>query len=300
MVTDLQKKTIKAIVNIFETSKVLGNYGQVTLLKGDTGHLTYGRSQTTLGSGNLHKLIEQYVNTPGAAHADDLRPYLQRLEERDISLDHDENLKTVLREAGDDPVMQTVQDEFFDVRYWKPCLESAAGISLADPLCIAVVYDSHIHGSWERMRDRTHERHGRPHEIGERAWAQRYVDERHNWLGTHSNTLLHKTTYRMDSFRDLMAAEQWELGLPLVVRGIRITERTLAGEKERLLKKTDPMMRGDDVRELQQALKGQGIQVDVDGVFGPGTEAAVKEYQRNAGLSVDGKVGGNTRTALGI
>ena len=56
--TSLQKKTAKAIVNIFETSRVLGNYAQVTLMLGDSGHLIYGRSQTTLGSGNLHLLIK--------------------------------------------------------------------------------------------------------------------------------------------------------------------------------------------------------------------------------------------------
>ncbi len=33
MLTDLQKKTAQAIVQIFETSRVLGNYGQVTLLR---------------------------------------------------------------------------------------------------------------------------------------------------------------------------------------------------------------------------------------------------------------------------
>ncbi len=44
MLTDLQKRTAQAIVNIFETGKVRGNHAQVTLIPGDTGHLTYGRS----------------------------------------------------------------------------------------------------------------------------------------------------------------------------------------------------------------------------------------------------------------
>jgi chitosanase len=54
MLTELQKKTAKAIVNIFETGRPLGDYSKVTLLQGDTGHLTYGRSQTTLASDNLY------------------------------------------------------------------------------------------------------------------------------------------------------------------------------------------------------------------------------------------------------
>jgi chitosanase len=50
MVTDLQKRSAEAIVNVFETGTPRGDYGQVTVVPGDTGHLTYGRSQTTLAS----------------------------------------------------------------------------------------------------------------------------------------------------------------------------------------------------------------------------------------------------------
>lgn len=41
MLTEKQKKAAQAIVNIFETGKVEGDYGKVTLLSGDPGHLTY-------------------------------------------------------------------------------------------------------------------------------------------------------------------------------------------------------------------------------------------------------------------
>jgi chitosanase len=47
MLTDLQTRAAQAIVNVFETGTPRGDYGRVTLLAGDTGHLTYGRSQTT-------------------------------------------------------------------------------------------------------------------------------------------------------------------------------------------------------------------------------------------------------------
>jgi chitosanase len=62
----LQKKTAGAILNIFETGAVFGRYGKVTLIPGDTGHLTYGKSQTTLGSGNLALLIHDYCGANGA------------------------------------------------------------------------------------------------------------------------------------------------------------------------------------------------------------------------------------------
>ena len=39
MLTPTQKKSAQAIVNIFETGFVLGDYGNVTVIPGDTGHL---------------------------------------------------------------------------------------------------------------------------------------------------------------------------------------------------------------------------------------------------------------------
>ncbi len=43
MLTPLQKQTAQAIVNLFETSSARGDYGAVTVIAGDTGHLSFGR-----------------------------------------------------------------------------------------------------------------------------------------------------------------------------------------------------------------------------------------------------------------
>ena len=57
--------------------------------------------------------------------------------------------------------------------------------------------------------------------------------------------------------------------------------------------------RGNYVRFLQQLLEGKFIPVGtIDGIFGTRTENAVKEYQQNAGLAVDGIVGPNTWGAI--
>lgn len=53
--------------------------------------------------------------------------------------------------------------------------------------------------------------------------------------------------------------------------------------------------KGDDVKALQQALNNQGYNLDVDGSFGPATEAAVKQYQADNGLKSDGLVGPATK-----
>ena len=92
MLTNLQKMTAQAIVNVFETGSPSGNYASITVASGDPGHLTYGRSQTTLSSGNLALLIAAYCDARGAAYSTDLRSFLPRLETRDATLDSDARL----------------------------------------------------------------------------------------------------------------------------------------------------------------------------------------------------------------
>ena len=70
----------------------------------------------------------------------------------------------------------------------------------------------------------------------------------------------------------------------------------------RLLKKVSPLMKGDDVRNLQKALIAKGYScggTGADGEFGKNTEAAVEKFQKAKGLQVDGIAGENTVTALG-
>jgi N-acetylmuramoyl-L-alanine amidase len=61
---------------------------------------------------------------------------------------------------------------------------------------------------------------------------------------------------------------------------------------DRLLYLQTPMLRGDDVAELQLRLGSLGFDADrVDGIFGANTERALAEFQRNAGLPTDGIAG---------
>ncbi|NIR28185.1 MAG: chitosanase [Gammaproteobacteria bacterium] len=310
MLTEIQKRAAQGIVNIFETGRVRGDYAQVTLLAGDTGHLTYGRAQTTLASGNLYLLVKAYCQAPGAELAAELTRYLGALEARDVNLDHDMRLRALLRDAGHDPVMQEVQDGFFDRVYWRPAERAAAALGMEQALGVAVVYDSFIHGSWHRMRDRTVQRHGQVADIGEKAWVEGYVSVRREWLATHSNRLLHRTVYRMDALRQLMDEGRWALEPPFTCRGVRVDEHALLFEpsprasseedEARMLRLQSPFMRGEDVRALQGALRDAGAEVDPDGVFGPATDAALRAYQARHGLSVDGIAGPATRSALGL
>lgn len=68
----------------------------------------------------------------------------------------------------------------------------------------------------------------------------------------------------------------------------------------RVLKKTSPLMRGDDVLALQQALTDKGYAPGkLDGIFGSNTQKAVEAFQGDNALTKDGKAGKNTWSALG-
>ena len=308
MLTDLQKRTAEAIVNVFETGRARGDYAKVTIIPGDPGHLTYGRAQTTLASGNLHLLVKAYCETAGAVLAAALRRHLPKLAARDESLDRDLRLRRLLENAGADAVMREVQDAFFDRVYWHPSASAADALGIVSPLGANVVYDSHIHGSWLRIRDRTDQRHGPVSRIGERAWVEHYVAERREWLATHSITVLHLTVYRMDTFASLIREAAWDLPLPLRIRGVTIDLDTLVDPvptrvsaqdpRERTLLVQRPPLKGPDVTAVQRALVAAGFRITVDGRYGKRTATAVRAFQRSKDLVADGITGPATRAAL--
>ena len=55
---------------------------------------------------------------------------------------------------------------------------------------------------------------------------------------------------------------------------------------------------GIDFSDVQQSIKNSGIEVDVDGVYGPKTQQAIINFQKNNGLDADGIIGPKTRAAL--
>lgn len=59
--------------------------------------------------------------------------------------------------------------------------------------------------------------------------------------------------------------------------------------------------RGEEVKKIQQKLKELGLYtIAVDGIYGAKTEEAVRAFQKQKGLAVDGIAGPNTLKALGI
>jgi N-acetylmuramoyl-L-alanine amidase len=86
----------------------------------------------------------------------------------------------------------------------------------------------------------------------------------------------------------LVGPDTW---MQLVEAGFRLGDRTLYLHA--------PPFRGDDVRELQRKLNALGFDAGKqDGVHGPTTDRAVREFQRNVGDDPDGMVGLHTIATL--
>ncbi len=68
---------------------------------------------------------------------------------------------------------------------------------------------------------------------------------------------------------------------------------------DRIIFMRRPMIRGEDVAELQSRLNSLGFDSGkADGIYGPQTEAAIIDFQHNRRLAEDGKVGPEVVTEL--
>lgn len=95
----------------------------------------------------------------------------------------------------------------------------------------------------------------------------------------------HRRGLRVDG---ICGRQTWDT---LVEAGYRIGDR--------LLYRRTPMLRGDDVADLQQRLGALGFHIGrVDGIFGDDTAAGLREFQQNAGIPADGILGAGTLREL--
>ena len=219
--TPRQKSICERVLNAFETGTADGDYANISIFR-DGPHgirqVTYGRSQTT-EYGNLQDLVARYSSAGGRFSAE-LAPFVPLVGHTPL-VDHDQ-FKTLLRRAGgEDPIMRTVQDHFFDDRYFTPAMKWADESGFQEALSILVIYDSFIHSGriLPFLRSRFPEM---PPASGgnERSWISQYVGVRHEWLAHHSNSDLRPTVYRTKCFRFEIERGNWDLSqVPINANG---------------------------------------------------------------------------------
>jgi hypothetical protein len=236
VITPTQRRTIDAIVSIFETGKLPSPaaYGTASILADGAG-ISYGVHQVTAAS-LLPALLAEYDRRDGL-YAGRLRPYLAQLgATRELRPpgpypEWVELVLELLRAAGSDPIMQQVQRDLFARGYWEPATAYATSIGLELPLSHLAVYDTWIQsggGRVARLRDRFPA--SPPSKGGdEQRWTAQFLGARRKWLAEFSShdgakqRLVRSTVYRVDALLELVEADAWDLRLPLVVRGVRIS-----------------------------------------------------------------------------
>ena len=227
-ISSAQKSKILRVINVFETGSQEGKYDSISIYKDGTVNgnkvyqITYGRSQTT-EFGNLKRMIELYINRQGL-YATVLKKYVSKIGKWP-SLKDDSTFKSLLKEAArQDPIMRSTQDEFFDMYYYQPAYDWFIGQGFQMALSLLVIYDSFIHSGKvpdflrKLFKERTPFNGG-----NEKVWIKQYVDTRHNWLKNHSNSLLQKTIYRTQCFKNQINSNNWELSQTVVANGVPVS-----------------------------------------------------------------------------
>lgn len=229
--TPEQRVICERIINVFETGSIRGDTSKISIFA-DGPHgirqITYGRAQTT-EYGNLAELVGMYIDA-GGTFAAELRPFLPLISH--TALVDNDDFKRLLKRAGrEDPNMGRTQDVFFDKRYFQPAQKWAVENGFIKALSMLVIYDSFIHsgGILSFLRSRFPElppvRGG-----NEQEWIRQYVDVRHEWLATHSNTILRNTIYRTRDFKREIGRQNWDLTiLPISANGTPVTAAALGG-----------------------------------------------------------------------
>jgi chitosanase len=315
-----QSLAINTLISVFETGRIDGNsmYSQVVYNPHDSGGLSYGKYQASLNSGNLFLLIKGYC-TKNPKDGQALVAFLDRLGDKDTSLNTDQHFIAALIDAGSISSMQSAQDLFFSTVFLSPALSTCNAMGMTTPLSVGVVYDSFIQGAFNTIMTLANAQ-GSFSDIGEVQWIKNYLNARLAWFASNANPLLKNCVYRPQFFLDQIDKDNWTLALPFLVHGVSVTNLTLANathsynatvnvapvdkvsvlDSSPLLMLKNPAIANPLVWEVQNALVSFGYPVTVDSLFGVETDSAVRLFQQSHNLFNDGIIGPATSRALGL
>jgi len=224
--TEKDKLKALAVINIFETGVSFGDYTAVAVLDDGAG-ISYGMSQFTHKSGSLAAVIGRYFKLGGVVGRRVISSREALLKKKGHTavdaLEVDEEFKKALKAAALTSEMRDAQMQIAFERYLKPALDTCEQEGFVLPLSLAVIYDSATHGSWEKISDRVASVTG---PLFEKDWITKYVRERDKWLA--SVPRLKKTRYRTRFFLEQIERKNWDLELPVIVNGVKLTDRMIA------------------------------------------------------------------------
>lgn len=106
----------------------------------------------------------------------------------------------------------------------------------------------------------------------------------------------------MDAKSEIRSKKQilWQIVAIILVNVMVITAIAYTyGESRQTLSQIGS--RGQEVRQIQQKLRELGLYSgSIDGIYGTATQKAVRQFQKNCGLTVDGIAGPKTLLYLGL
>jgi chitosanase len=228
-----QKHAVDACLCIFETGQLpLPSAYATCVILNDGAGISYGKHQATDRSSSLDLIVQRYIVNKGT-RADELSEYVKYLTGNQTAeyvpgMPYPPwlvALTGLLRAAGADPIMQRAQDEIFDELYFRPALGHANAAGVQHALSLLAIYDTCIQsgpGAVSAMRNRFAE--ACPANGGdEKAWTTAYVQARKAWLLAAKNPLVQRSVYRPEALLRLIGDGNWDLNLPLTVRGVKVT-----------------------------------------------------------------------------
>jgi chitosanase len=260
--TRTDKLKALAIVHVFETSRPMGDYAALAVL-GDGAGISYGISQFTHRSGALLAVAKRYLAGRGTVGSDVIGSRLPALGDRSAAsirkLAADGEFKSALIAAAATIEMRAAQVDTSNDLYLQPAIDICRRLGFVRPLSLAVIYDSVVHGSFNRVARTVSTRTN-----NEQAWIEAYVTRRDQWLLGY--TRLAKTRYRTRFFLEQISKGNWQLALPLNVDGVRLTSAAEETPADASAKAAEPAAAKnaviDDARRIAEKAAGQFDRVE--------------------------------------
>ena len=219
-------RRIQAIENALIFKRTTRDYGNLLIRPG-----ILAVSTLNFRGEELQKILSQYCDSPKSRYASSLRPYIDRAAGADMSLANDESFKRALVDAGNDIVMQSIQDDEFDKTYWQPVRAISETLGIKLPLGLAALYDTRVRlgTGIDPIVEKVSEKLGGSPSSGidEKKWVLELVEARRAYFQEIDAGQPQRLDFEMNRiafFDSMIGTGNWLLKPPLMANGVEITE----------------------------------------------------------------------------